>query len=345
MKKPILALALPLLSLLLLSCSSPSEDASSSPSEELPTSETSEKETSYQLLLDNTFQNGFSVSPASGSRQDDGWIPDDRWARDVDLTYGDSNGPISWLVAQHGDIYSLNDKYNKYVGEKPTYEDGYYTFFDESKKMSVNPSAGSLYLELNASKEYVRPRKSGEQWCHLLLNQGFMRAVSLKEVSSVDFTIDLELKKWEDHMDGQANRDVHACQFLMYLVIKSEAALDANDFFWFGIPFFDNRYPNGLPESGLVDAGGAGATSKFIYGMPSSDYLPKGLPLGSKQSVNVDIKPYIGNALVKARSMGYFVNSELNDLTFQSMNIGFEIPGTYDCGIEISNFTLTAQYL
>lgn len=344
MKKTLSILSLPLLSLMLLSCTpgNSQESQSSSISE---SAVVSEPETSYQLLLDNTFQNGFSVSPASGSRQDDGWIPDDRWARDVDLRYGEGDGPISWLVAQHGDIYSLNDKYSKYAGGQPDYESGYYTFYDESKKMSVNPSTGSLYLELNASKEYVRPRKPGEQWCHLLLNQGFLRVVSLSEVSAVDFTIDLELKKWEDHMEGQANRDVHACQFLMYLVIKSEAALDANDFFWFGIPFFDNRYPNGLPESGMVDAGGAGATSKFIYGMPSSDYLPNGLPLNSKQSVNVDIKPYIGNALVRARSMGYFVNSELNDLTFQAMNIGFEIPGTYDCGIEISNFTLTAQYI
>ena len=110
MKKPILAFTLPLLSFLLLSCAPSSGSEVSSSVEEIPSSETSEKETSYQLLLDNTFQNGFSVSPASGSRQDDGWIPDDRWARDVDLTYGEASGPISWLVAQHGDIYSLNDK-------------------------------------------------------------------------------------------------------------------------------------------------------------------------------------------------------------------------------------------
>lgn len=299
----------------------------------------------YQCIIDNTFQKGFRVNPANGLRQDDQWFPDDRWQMDVDLTYGEHEGsdPV-WLVSQHGDIYSLNDKYNGYVGGKPTYENGYYTFQDESKVMSVNPTTGSLYLELNTSAEYVRPRQSKEAWCHILLNQGFEKAVRVADVSTIDFTIDLEMKKFVDNMNGQANRDLHATQFLMYIIVKSENAFDAKDFFWFGIPFFDNRYPNGLPETGLVDAGGAGATSKFIYGMASNEYLPNGLPLNQKQSVNMDIKPHLGYALIKAQSMNYFMNSTIDDLTFQAMNIGFEIPGSYDCGIEISNFSLTANY-
>ena len=298
----------------------------------------------YQCIVDNTFQLGFTANPANGFRQDDNWFPDERWLMDVDLTYQEEKTNPVWLVSQHGDIYSLNDKYNALVGEKPTYENGYYTFYDESKVMSVNPSTGSLYLELNTSKEYIRPRKAQEAWCHLLLNQGFERAVRISEVNSVDFTIDLTMKKFVDNMNGQANSGLHATQFLMYIIVKSENAYDAHDYFWFGIPFFDNRYPNGLPEYGHIDAGGAGATSKFIYGMPSADYLPNGLPLNETQKVNVDIKPYLGAALIKAQSLGFFTNSVLNDLTFQSMNIGFEIPGSYDCGIEISNFSLTANY-
>lgn len=303
-------------------------------------------ETSFQLIKDNRFEKGFSCEPASGTRPDDGWFPDERWNMNVDLTYGENvdDNPV-WILAQHGDLYALNDVYNRLTDNKPEFENGYYTFKDTSKQVSVNPTTGSLYLELNTSKEYTRPRKPSEQWSHLLLQQGFDRAVSLGEVDSVDFTMDIEMKKFEDHMEGQANPSVHATQFLMYLVIKSDAALDANDFFWFGIPFFDNRYPNGLPESGMVDAGGAGATSKFIYGMPSADYLPNGVKLNTKSSINVDIKPYIGSALIKAQSMGYFVNSELSQLYFQAMNIGFEIPGTYDCGIEISNYSLTANYM
>ncbi len=314
-------------------------------SNNIVTTSSSSNNNSYQLIKDNTFHNGFLSRPASGSRQDDGWVPDDRWPMDVELTYGDdANNGIAWLLSQHGAIYSLNDKYNEYVGEKPLYENGYYTFFDDSKEISINPNEGKLYLELNASKEFVRPRKASESWPNLILDQGFDKAVRLQDVESVDFTMDIELKKFEDHMNGQTNPDIHATQFLMYLVIKSEQALDSNSFFWFGIPFFDNRYPNGSDEYALIDAGGAGATSKFIYGMPSYDYLPNGVKLNQKESINIDIKPYIARSLMLAQELGHFNNSTVDDLTFQAMNIGFEMPGIYDCGIEISNFALIANY-
>lgn len=301
--------------------------------------------TEEQYILDNTFKEGFIVNPASGTRMDDGWTPDDRWMKDVTLTYGEEEQTPCWIVSQHGDIYSLNDKYNKFVGEKPELtDDGYYWFYDESKVLAPNPSKGSLYLELNTSKEYTRDRKAKEAWCHILLNQGFKNACRLREVDSVIFTIDLLMKKFEDHQFEPANEGLHATQFLMYIVMKSEAAGDSSDYFWFGLPFFDNRYPNGLPEGGMVDAGGAGGTGKYMYGMDSTEYLPNGLKLNELSKVNIDLLPFFGKALLKCQSEGFFTHSTINDLTFQSMNIGFEIPGTYDCGIEISNFSLTSHF-
>lgn len=303
---------------------------------------TSVEEGKKQIILDNKFQRGFSMSPANGSRFDDNWIPENRWSRSVDLTYGDSTEDPLWMGAQHGDVYGLNDVYNKTTDNKPTYENGYYTFKDESKELSVNPDTGSLYMELNTSKEYTRPRKDKEQWCHLLIEQGFAEPVHVSEANRINFTADLEMKKLVNHMsDEEFNANAHTVQYLMYLVIRSEAALDANDFFWFGISLYDYRYPNGINEGGMVDAGGAGATSKFIYHMPGYDLLPNGLPLNQKQSIDIDLKPYIGSALILASTQfNKFTNSTINDLTFQSMNIGFEIPGTFDCGVELSNFAI-----
>lgn len=306
---------------------------------------TEENPSSIQLLGDNKFVNGFSCTPGSGNRQDDGWFPEDRWQRDVDLQYGNPTAGPSWMMSQHGDIYSLNDKYNKFAGGKPVDNgDGSYTFFDESKVVTANPEVGSLYLELNTSHEYVRPRKDKEEWCHILLNQGFSEAVTLSEVDSVDFTIDLDLKKFEDHMDGHADTSLHAAQFLMYIVVKSEGGANAGDWFWFGIPFYDNRYPTGLPEGGNVDAGGAGATSKYIYHTATNTFLPGGLQLNQKASIAFDVKPAIEQALVYANTKGFMVGTVVEDLVFQSMNIGWEVPGTYDVGVEISNFSLTANY-
>ena len=308
-------------------------------------SSSKEDASTYQMIVDNTWQEGFSCDPGSGSNPDTGYFPENRWGSTVDLTYKDDAKPV-WIMSQHGDIYSLNDHYNKYTGDR-TVEcvDGYYTFYDESKKVAANPTTGSLYLELNASKEYERPRKNGEQWCHLLLNEGFKKAVSTSEIDSCIFSADMTLKKFEDHMDGQANSNVHAAQFLMYLVVKSSNGAEDSGFFWFGIPFFDNRYASGLPESGMVDAGGAGATGKFIYSCPSAEYIDDGiLPLGETVHIEFDITSYLNRGLLMAQKSGYFTKSSYNDLVFQSMNIGFELPGTYDIGVEISSFELTANY-
>lgn len=330
---------IPLMTICLLSSCSPSDTNSSS------SSSSQQDDSSYQMISDNKWEEGFSCNPGNGSDPDTGYFPENRWGNTIDLTYKDNASPI-WIMSQHGDIYSLNDHYNKYTGDRSVENiDGYYTFYDESKKVAANPTTGALYLELNASKEYNRPRKSGEQWPHLLLNQGFKKAVQMEETTSVVLTADMELKKFEDHMDGQANPSTHAAQFLMYLVVKSNNSAEDGGFFWFGIPFFDNRYPNGVPESGLVDAGGAGATSKFIYGMPSNEYIDDGiLQLNKKTHIEIDITTYIAQGLLLAQQNGYFTKSTYKDLCFQSMNIGYELPGTYDIGVEISNFALTAYY-
>jgi len=293
-----------------------------------------------QYIVDNTFQNGFNMDPATGFRQDDGWFPDDRWNRPVALTYGSSIAP-QWQGAQHGDVYSLNDHYHKTASGTPQpdkTEDGWYIFSDESKKLGANPTKGGVYFELNTSKEYVRDRIGGESWCHLLLQQGFAEACILRNVDSVVLEMDITQTKFEDHMYGTPNVNVHACQFLMYIVCKSENAYDSASYFWFGIPFFDNRYKY-LPESGMLDLG----TGKYMYGMDSSEYLPNGVQVGVKNHIEIDLLPFFGRGLIMCQDAGYFTHSVIGDLTFQSMNIGFEIPGTYDSAFEITNFSLTSH--
>lgn len=296
-----------------------------------------------ELLLDPTFKNGFTCKPSSGHRNTDGWQPEDKYMLDVDVQYGTPSSGPAWTLSQHGDVYSLNDKYNKIAGGVPTDNgDGSYTMSDESKTVIANPSAGSLYLELNTSKEYARDRKNQEEWCHILLDTGFKETVSLVDLESCELTIDLDLKKFENHMYGTVNPDVHAAQFLMYIVVKSIGGTTQGNWFWFGIPFFDNRYPTGLPEGGLVDAGGAGATGKYIYQTPTNSFLPGGLQLNEKASIDFDIVDAIGQGLVYAQNHGQMLGATVDDLQFSYMNIGWEVPGTYDVGVEISNFSIKA---
>ena len=95
-------------SMLLVACAGQNGGENGGGNNEPPKPE--EKPSEMQYLLDNRFEEGFIVSPASGTRFDDGWFPEERWTRDVNLTYGDKPQTPCWCVAQHGDIYSLCDK-------------------------------------------------------------------------------------------------------------------------------------------------------------------------------------------------------------------------------------------
>ena len=322
MKKIVLIVVLSLLMFVMLGCE-----------KEIVT----EPETQVELLNDNYFQNGFTISPADNEPQ-----PENRYPLDYDLTYGNPDGEIMWLMAQFGNIYGLADAY-ALEGKEVEFTDGNYIIEDYSKKVTVNPLTGRLTFEVNTSLEYDDPRKDKEGWPHLIIQQGLSRQITLQEVDSIMLTIDITMDKYINHMtEAQFNPNLHTAQYLMYIVVRSNAAMDAGEFLWFGIPFFDARYKF-LPESGQIDAGTAGNTGKFIYQMPQDVYMPDGLPLNQEVNINIDLVPYFQRALNLAHVEGLMLNTEITDLYLTNMNIGFEIPGTYDIAITIENFSLMAM--
>jgi len=303
-----------------------------------------------QMFCDNTFACGFNVSAATGSVIGDGpvkpegWQPDNHYTRNTKFVPNDIVGGIPlWSVRQHGDVYGLGDEPHRsdVVCEV---KDGEYKIEDPSKKIIANKDTGTLYLELDGSVEYPnRDRyETDPAWAHLLMEGALGGEIVSGDVDKIVFTTDITLKKFERHM-RVPDQAYHAAQFLLYLQIYSTVPEDASHYFFFGIPLFDNRYTR-IPEEGHIDSGGSGATGNYIYGMNSGWYLPNGLPQGQKQSINIDIKPYLTNALTRMQSVGFYTHTSVDELSFNNMNIGYELPGTYDVGIEISNFALTAYY-
>jgi hypothetical protein len=297
------------------------------------------EESKLQLLQDRYFENGFIISPADNDPQ-----PDNRYPLDYELTYGSPNGQISWLLGQAGNRFGLADEY-AISGKVVEYIDNEYILEDTSKKIMINPDQGYITLELNASKEYLDPRAPKEAWPHLLLQQGLSRNLILSEANSVTLSMNITLNKLDRMMsDEEYIESLHTAQFLMYIVVRTNAALDANEFMWFGIPFLDARY-NVLDEGGMIDAGTAGNTGKFIYQMPQADFMPNGMVLNQKIDVDIDLLPYFGRALVLAKENGALLNSTLDDLYITNMNIGYELPGTYDVSITIQDFSLLADMI
>ena len=296
-----------------------------------------EEPKTYELIADNHFKQGFTVSPANKTTS-----PDTRWPLAYDFKYLDKTQQTVWQVGQHGCYYGLADHY--WNNEKEIeYKDGYYIIEDESKAIKVNPDTGSLIMELNASKEYDHPRKDKEEWPHILFQESFTKQPLIKDLESLKLSMNVLMHKSEMHMTTEEyNPSLHTIQYIMYIYVYSNAALDAGQYMFFGIPIYDYRYKV-MRENGLIDAGTAGNTGNFIYQMSTLDYLPNGLTVGQEEHIEIDLIQSISNALILAQTFGKLANSTINDLYITSMNIGFEIPGTFDCSIELSGLSLIAS--
>lgn len=290
----------------------------------------------YELIADNKFRQGFTASPANKTVS-----PDNRWPLAYDFKYLDEDKPIVWQVGQHGCYYGLADKF--ITGEKEIeYVDGYYVIEDESKAIKINPEKGALLLELNASKEYEHPRQNKEEWPHILFQEAFTKQPQIKNLNSLTLKMNILMHKAEIYMtENEYNPSLHTIQYIMYIYVYSSATLDSGQYMFFGIPIYDYRYKV-MNENGLLDGGTAGNTGNFIYQMSTFDYLPNGLEVGKEEQIEIDLLSSISNALILAQRFGKLTNSTIDDLFITSMNIGFEIPGTFDCSIELSNFSLIA---
>jgi hypothetical protein len=298
---------------------------------------------SYELFNDPKFENGFNVRPADRSFSD-GSTPDNRWPLNSRLYYGgNEDASYAWTIQQAGDIYGLGDVYNQTTDAVPEEtEDGTYIFSDTSKSVQVNPTKGTFRYELNTSLEYEEPRVAMGAWCHLLLEEGLAKRVQLSEIESLSLSIDVTLDKIENHMsDSEYNPSLHTCQFLIYFVCNTNASLDSGSYLWFGVPIYDYRYTV-IEEYGNTDAGGAGATNQFIYSMSTESYLPDGMTVGTQYNISIDMKPAMSRGLEVAQSKGYLTNSTVDDLSIEYMNIGYEIPGTFDSAMTIGGLSLLA---
>ena len=302
----------------------------------------------YELISDNKFQNGFIVSPANNSP--------DTYPLDYTLRCPGASGDIAWTAAQWGSKFGLGDSYgNELITGHAPYEPvktgNAYRYEAPGKAFVIDPVDGKLTFEVTTSVEYVdeegniQPRKTGtEMWCHLLIQQGFGLLPLIKDVDQIILNMDVQITKMENMFGDAAaeyNPNMHAAQFLMYLVVKSQNPADS-EYMWFGIPLYDNRYQT-FAENGMIDSG----ENKFLYGMPSNDYLPGGLTVGTSEEtvghISFDIVPYFERALnICKTQFNRFQSSTVDDLYIQGMNLGWEVPGVFDVSATVSNFSLKA---
>ncbi len=303
------------------------------------------------LIDDPTFTNWFTIKGLGAGIDDgkkQGIFPSSR----------ESIGKPAWHIAQWASRYNFADPATTTTTEisKHVFE-----MRNPSKIFRVDSLNGVVDMGLFASACYDKPRQKNEYWPHLLISTSFTeprvpdgncRVINIKKLT---LNLDCKLLAFTDKHPG-ADPSLHAAQFLLHIVVQNLTRDDDGygDMIWFGVPIFDNRKEI-ITEHFSKDRGKPDASGKFIFGMAHEAVRPMGttffkdgkIAAGENTSpvpTHADLLPWIHYAFQLARKNGFMRTTSFRDLYVSAMNLGWEMPGTYDATMRVSNLALIAEY-
>jgi hypothetical protein len=277
------------------------------------------------LFADTDFTRGFRLSYADTSH---GRKPERIFS------FEGSGGPPVWRLCQWGTKHSL-------ATAKPLRTTGGMVLENGAKR--VVASSG-LMLEVRGGMEYGGTARSyGDPWPHLLVEQDAREVLPLDTIQELRVALRLRLVRFHDHMKEAADPSLHAAQFQLFLIVKNRNrdAADFGNFFWFGVPFFDNRYPIPRPHK-AKDVGKDDATGKFIYSIDGREVLANPLMGGTWVTIDKNVLPFIKAALACAVERGHLKSADPRDYAVVNMNLGWEMPGAYDAAMAVRDLKVYA---
>ena len=282
---------------------------------------------------DLTFRQGFLLSYPNSSQGR---------AVEATLDLGRPAGEPAWRLCQWGTKYSLADAACAQGLQ------GDVTYENEGKRVVVGgPDSPNrdLILAIRGRPEYgTRARHAGENWPHLLIEQDAAKPYRLGALERLTLKIRLRLLYCTDHMT-EANYDpgLHAAQFQMFFIVKNvnPQARDHGDYYWFGVPFFDSRHDS-PPAYMAKDGGKSDATGKFIYTVAAEAVGVRPLKGGRWIAVETDLLSHVKRGLQEAVTRRYFDAGKAGDYAVVNMNLGWEIPGTFDAAIQVRDLVISS---
>ncbi len=252
-------------------------------------------------------------------------------------------GDDVWTIAEWFSRSLLHEK----CGMEPYGNTGY-RYFNDCKQVILFPGKNEIRLAAYTSKEYDTPRTGKEPWVHLLMEQRVadsdrVRLENMKHLYlTLEYTVDFcEMKMSPDQYDPNC----HAAQISWYFTL--EDCDDSNrdfegrpDYLWFGLPMWDNRDRADMDykENIMFDAG----TNRLIYCMDKNRYIEGGFAeVGRSYRFSLDVLPVMRHAYDIARAHGALLHTDWKNLAIGSTNIGWEVPGTFDCQITLKDMDAT----
>ncbi|HOQ89932.1 MAG TPA: hypothetical protein PLX03_07320 [Candidatus Hydrogenedentes bacterium] len=201
-----------------------------------------------------------------------------------------------------------------------------------------------LTLECLGAREFAgRPRRQGEPWPHLLIEQA-LDSPPISKLEQLTFSIRFRIPSVSADPDLADKLDpgLHTAQTTAYWTVEGAGDDGHKDMFWFGIPLFDVRYPV-PPAYCSVDTGFPGATEKYIYTVAGDRLWSGATGDGAWRENTVDLIPLLKEALRAIQEKGAMTRVCPDSLRLTSFNLGWEITGPYNASLEISGLSLRAR--
>ena len=293
-------------------------------------SQKNKKEDMHEIIQDRNFENGILIQGNNSA------FPA---AIDSLKPFGNNSKSASWALPQWGSRHVLQ-------AISPITKNDTIRYGNKAKRISFirnQKQATEIQLEVFASKEYEKSRTLNEEWTHLLLEQQFENPVKVTDLDSLVYKTHCKLLFCENKMNADYNPDLHTAQISQFFIVQNRNNASANygDFFWFGLPIYDYRYRY-IEQYAAKDIGKSDATNKFIFSVASEKLFNGTLHDNEQIFINRNILPYIAQAFQTAKQRGYLTETSFDDLYITAMNIGWEVPGTFDCGIVFETPSLIA---
>ncbi len=280
-----------------------------------------------EILKDAKFEKGFG---AMGITSANGY----EVKKVLDIS---GKGEYDWLIAQWATRHSFADEMTK------TEENGEVLFENSAKTVAVTPGKGKIRLRADAGKEYTAPRKNGEDWIHLLIEQVFYdeQRVPFSEMDELIMELKFRIAECENEMtEEEYNPSLHAAQVAWFITVENPDSNEVTpegrpDYMWFGLSIFDNR-SDGMEDNYALDFG----TRKLIYSIGKEKTIGEKVEVGKTYTLRYDVLPEIRKAFNIAKENGFLDGAEFGRMQIGSMNLGWELPGTFAAELDIDSISI-----